>query len=451
MNNVTARKSRHFFYSLDILFPMLLLIGITILFRNTMLDMQIQARFYSATSGWIHKSDALVKLLYHFGNLPALALAVGGLAMVGWGYSRYKYIKWRKIGYFLVLTMVLAPGLLINVILKDHWGRPRPRNVVEFGGKYQYEKLLSIEPSSAGKSFPCGHASMGFYLFVPWFLLRKKQPKYAVLSLFTGLLAGFAIGWARVAQGGHFASDVLWSCLLVYLTAAGVFYALKMDSTIWYYPPVSEIPRKHKLLMQYTIGILITILILGVMLATPYEKERHYSSKHQSGDTLSIIKLTYTLERGEVTIKPAEQIAAADSSLCFGFPGSKVLTKYRESSSKHSLIGTYTQSIKGFFTESEIQTSLAYPTADSLQYKLTMDQGNVNMTIPEDFNYLDVKISINKGNLILDIPANCKPDIELKGDHKFQDQTGFESDDGIYVNPAFKLSLIVREGSIVLK
>ena len=35
---------------------------------------------------------------------------------------------------FLVVTLVLAPGLMVNVALKDHWGRPRPIDVTQFGG-----------------------------------------------------------------------------------------------------------------------------------------------------------------------------------------------------------------------------------------------------------------------------------------------------------------------------
>ncbi|MGB9041434.1 MAG: PAP2 family protein, partial [Pseudolabrys sp.] len=39
---------------------------------------------------------------------------------------------------FLIGTMVLAPGLLVNVLLKDHWGRPRPIDVTQFGGNDRF-------------------------------------------------------------------------------------------------------------------------------------------------------------------------------------------------------------------------------------------------------------------------------------------------------------------------
>src|SRR5262249_2448713 len=39
---------------------------------------------------------------------------------------------------FLIVTMILAPGLMANVILKDHWGRPRPIDITQFGGNEHF-------------------------------------------------------------------------------------------------------------------------------------------------------------------------------------------------------------------------------------------------------------------------------------------------------------------------
>ncbi len=63
-------------------------------------------------------------------------------------------------GAFLILSVVIGPGLIINAVFKDHWDRPRPRDVVEFGG------MLQCTPAplrgESGESFPCGHCSVGF-------------------------------------------------------------------------------------------------------------------------------------------------------------------------------------------------------------------------------------------------------------------------------------------------
>ena len=35
---------------------------------------------------------------------------------------------------FLIVTLALGPGALVNGVLKEHWGRPRPIDVTQFGG-----------------------------------------------------------------------------------------------------------------------------------------------------------------------------------------------------------------------------------------------------------------------------------------------------------------------------
>src|SRR4051794_29551585 len=34
----------------------------------------------------------------------------------------------------MLLTLALAPGVIANLLLKEHWGRPRPIDVAQFGG-----------------------------------------------------------------------------------------------------------------------------------------------------------------------------------------------------------------------------------------------------------------------------------------------------------------------------
>jgi lipid A 4'-phosphatase len=34
----------------------------------------------------------------------------------------------------MLLTLALAPGVVANLVFKEHWGRPRPIDVTEFGG-----------------------------------------------------------------------------------------------------------------------------------------------------------------------------------------------------------------------------------------------------------------------------------------------------------------------------
>jgi len=87
---------------------------------------------------------------------------------------------WRVNGAFLILSVVIGPGLIINAVFKDHWDRPRPRDVVEFGG------MLQCTPAplrgESGESFPCGHCSVGFLFASGWWLWKRRRPGWAQRS-----------------------------------------------------------------------------------------------------------------------------------------------------------------------------------------------------------------------------------------------------------------------------
>jgi lipid A 4'-phosphatase len=49
---------------------------------------------------------------------------------------------------FLVATLILGPGLVVNVALKDHWSRPRPIHVAEFGGSERFVPWWDPAPAT---------------------------------------------------------------------------------------------------------------------------------------------------------------------------------------------------------------------------------------------------------------------------------------------------------------
>ena len=159
----------------DVLIPLFLLFGITVFFRMTDSDLALERLFYDTAavgSGWIFSDAAIWKLLYNLGNYPALLMTLTAIAVLILGYWKAGFQKYRKITLFMLITIALGPGLLVNAVFKDHWGRPRPRQVIELGGKYEFHPVWTKGVSGRGKSFPCGHASMGYFFFVPFFFLR---------------------------------------------------------------------------------------------------------------------------------------------------------------------------------------------------------------------------------------------------------------------------------------
>ena len=62
---------------------------------------------------------------------------------------------------FLAAMLAIGPGLVANVILKDNWGRARPRQVVEFGGTKQFTPpLVPVRECVRNCSFVSGEASV---------------------------------------------------------------------------------------------------------------------------------------------------------------------------------------------------------------------------------------------------------------------------------------------------
>ena len=69
---------------------------------------------------------------------------------------------------------------------------------------------------------------LGCKILSLYFLNRHKGWRK---SLWIGLLAlawGSLIGFVRIAQGGHFFTDVLWSAAIVWLISALLYYLMAL-------------------------------------------------------------------------------------------------------------------------------------------------------------------------------------------------------------------------------
>lgn len=125
---------------------------------------------------------------------------------------------------FLLSTLILGPGVLVNAVLKDNWGRPRPRNVEEFGGDLPYQPVWKItDYCDSNCSFVSGEASAGMWLISIAFLLPQGWRKAALSFLLPFCLI---LSVNRVAFGGHFFSDTLLSWGVTLLLILAVYWLL---------------------------------------------------------------------------------------------------------------------------------------------------------------------------------------------------------------------------------
>jgi membrane-associated PAP2 superfamily phosphatase len=135
----------------------------------------------------------VVKLL-----LPRLKLLVPGRAVI-----------------FLIVTMALGPGLLVNAVLKDHWDRPRPIDVKQFGGAETFVPWWDPRGDCPNNcSFVSGDVAGAFWTLAPAAL---TPPPYRALAYGAALALGSAMAAFRVMAGGHFPSDVVFAGVFTFL------------------------------------------------------------------------------------------------------------------------------------------------------------------------------------------------------------------------------------------
>jgi len=197
-------------------------------------DIAVARRYFTPGEGWTQADDAVVQLLYRYGPWLAVTLAIGGLGMgLLYTFGPTRDARAARRAWLFPLLMLLGPGLLVNAVGKDNWGRPRPKQIQEFGGPDTYITAGAIGPVAKDrKSFPSGHASMGFYLLAGYFVWRGRRPLLARASLASGVLMGAAIGWARIVQGGHFLSDVIWAGAVVFAAGELLAWLLLRERTL---------------------------------------------------------------------------------------------------------------------------------------------------------------------------------------------------------------------------
>jgi membrane-associated PAP2 superfamily phosphatase len=371
---VTAQQSRHFIFSLHFLLPVFILAAGTVLFRATELDLTIQNHYYRGFGEWEFNNLPIPLAIYHYGNIPALILSLGALSVFILSFSKAMVLPYRKIAAYLVLAMVIGPGLIANSILKDNWGRPRPRDLVQFGGEYQYEAPLSIDPASSGKSFPCGHATMGFYFFALGFALLHKSKFWACLTVLFALLWGLLIGWIRIGMGGHFASDVLWAGGVVYLTSFILYRLLKLHRQPYLIQDSGKVHRPLKLYQKILLSLLGLIIVVGVLLATPYSAKKTFPISSQIS-TCDSLKLDLSLQIAELRIDRARQTQFSYRNNGFGFPGSKL----KSTNEYLTEAFNFTQWKKGFFTELNCQADLLINPEQVRTLFVSVNEGKVDL------------------------------------------------------------------------
>lgn len=202
---------------LDLL--VLLLVG-GLLVAVPQLDLAVSGWFYDPFEGFYLKSHPLARFIYDLVPWVSRSVLAGLLAflLLAWtlGRRRDLFLRYRRAALYLLLVAIVGPLLLVNGVFKEHWGRARPSQVVEFGGSKAFTRAaVPADQCEKNCSFVSGHASTGFYFLALAFVFVRRRR----LWLAAGTAFGLGAGLVRIVQGGHFLSDVIFSGIVVYLTA----------------------------------------------------------------------------------------------------------------------------------------------------------------------------------------------------------------------------------------
>jgi lipid A 4'-phosphatase len=182
------------------------------------LDLRIAGLFFDHG-----KNDFALRWRPHLGFLRdagmwlvalIVAPAIAALVLKLMFPQRRMLISARAI-LFLLVTLALGPGLMVNVGLKEYWGRSRPIDVPEFAGTERFTAWWDPRGGCPKNcSFVAGEASGGFWTLAPAALapLQWRAAAYAAALSF-----GAGLGFLRMTFGAHFLSDVVFAGVFMFL------------------------------------------------------------------------------------------------------------------------------------------------------------------------------------------------------------------------------------------
>lgn len=197
------------------------------------IDLWASGLFYRPGDGFFLGAWPPFRIVHEYLSVVvwAYALAVAAALVASQALRRSVLGLTPRAAIFLLLSLALGPGLAVNTIFKDHWGRARPAQITQFGGTQKFTPAFVPSDQCTRKcSFPAGDPAMGFYLVSAALLAGSATQRRRGIA--GAVAVGAALGVVRLAQGGHFLSDVIASGFLVGAIAWGL-YRLMMTGDHW--------------------------------------------------------------------------------------------------------------------------------------------------------------------------------------------------------------------------
>lgn len=209
-----------------------LAMGVLFLFFNLFpeIDVRVSSWFHNASIGQWTASDARFHTFREIFNTVSVGFAA--LCLVLWAIAARRgpvFTVPQQIWGFVPLLYLIGPGLLVNGILKNYWGRARPADVAEFGGDRAFTPPFRLSDQCVSNcSFASGEGSGAAAFFIGVLVLSASIPRTVTRRIVLSAAFMFALVAAalRVAKGRHFFSDTLFSVLFVCMVALFLHWLL---------------------------------------------------------------------------------------------------------------------------------------------------------------------------------------------------------------------------------
>ncbi len=149
-----------------------------------------------------------------------LGLLMLSALLLQWIRPGWPGLRARRSMCAWLLVVCIGLGFTVDWVLKDHFGRPHPYQTHVFTGDQDFVPAFHYRPlCEVNCSFVSGHAAGGF-VWMAWGMWGWRRRRQA--WLLAGVAAGSFIGAARVMQGGHFLSDVVFSGWVIWLSMQAI-------------------------------------------------------------------------------------------------------------------------------------------------------------------------------------------------------------------------------------
>lgn len=359
------------------------------LFASGALDIAVARAFYrpDPLAHWPLAHELPWSLLYGAAPWVTALLVIAGLGALAAGCMGARG-DWRRAAALLLLGVAIGPGMLANLIFKDHWQHPRPRDLVEFGGPLHYVPT-PLRGAEGGASFPCGHCSVGFMCGAGWWIWRRRRPAWAAASLAGGLALGLLLGMGRMAAGAHFLSDIVWSALLAFAVLHVLwYYVLRVPAdaqgipgsmTAASAPEVTGTASRYWSRLSAVLALFAAAGVLLALFVTPHGTEltarlplTHLSPRvlEVTADTANVTLLLVDAPRAELDVEGELH--------GFGLPGSRLAARVESVSQPRAMLRYHIES-RGWLTDVDGVATLRVPAAAFDTVIVSLRRGNIRV------------------------------------------------------------------------